>query len=267
MFITRSSRVLSSRHVAYNQLVSCRSRSVFAATTRGASQNLKQTISCACSKVCSCELHKYTQADSEIMNFLKKEIDNEKKAASKVPPSDLFQSKVDGMLVKLEREYNAERIVVSFDLNENTNQDESAVDEDAEEDQQYAENDHEIMGKIVSYPYFTVEITKQPGKTLKFYCEFNSELGENFSDHEEENEEIINIINVSVLDSSDKDKTVYCSETENLDSNLYMMLLNMLAERGIDRSFCQWLLEYSTALEQQHYVRFLEDLQGFVKLQ
>jgi len=201
------------------------------------------------------------------MNFLKKEIDNEKKAASKVPPSDLFQSKVDGMLVKLEREYNAERIVVSFDLNENTNQDESAVDEDAEEDQQYAENDHEIMGKIVSYPYFTVEIMKQPGKTLKFYCEFNSELGENFSDHEEENEEIINIINVSVLDSSDKDKTVYCSETENLDSNLYMMLLNMLAERGIDRSFCQWLLEYSTALEQQHYVKFLEDLQGFVKLQ
>lgn len=40
------------------------------------------------------------------------------------------------------------RIVVSFDLNENTNQDESAVDEDAEEDPQYAENDHEIMGKV-----------------------------------------------------------------------------------------------------------------------
>ena len=46
-----------------------------------------------------------------------------------------------------------------------------------------------------------------------------------------------------------------------------MMLLNMLAERGIDKSFCQWLLDYSTALEQQHYVKFLEELQGFVKLQ
>ena len=41
----------------------------------------------------------------------------------------------------------------------------------------------------------------------------------------------------------------------------------MLAERGIDKSFCQWLLDYSTAVEQQHYVKFLEDLQGFVKLQ
>ena len=40
------------------------------------------------------------------------------------------------------------RIVVSFDLNENTNQDESAVDEDAENEEQYAEDDHEIMGKV-----------------------------------------------------------------------------------------------------------------------
>lgn len=40
------------------------------------------------------------------------------------------------------------RIVVSFDLNENTNQDESALHEDAEDEQQYAEDDHEIMGKV-----------------------------------------------------------------------------------------------------------------------
>ena len=40
------------------------------------------------------------------------------------------------------------RIVVSFDLNENTNQDESAVDEDADNEEQYAEDDHEIMGKV-----------------------------------------------------------------------------------------------------------------------
>ena len=40
------------------------------------------------------------------------------------------------------------RIVVSFDLNENTNQDESTLPEDAEDQQQYAEDDHEIMGKV-----------------------------------------------------------------------------------------------------------------------
>ena len=45
------------------------------------------------------------------------------------------------------------------------------------------------------------------------------------------------------------------------------MLVKMLAERGIDDNFCNWLRDYSTALEQQYYVKFLEDLQGFVKLQ
>jgi len=45
------------------------------------------------------------------------------------------------------------------------------------------------------------------------------------------------------------------------------MLLNMLAERGVDSGFAQWLLEYSTTLEHQHYIKFLEDLQGFIKQQ
>lgn len=52
-----------------------------------------------------------------------------------------------------------------------------------------------------------------------------------------------------------------------IQQNLYVMLLNMLAERGVDNEFCQWLLDYSTAQEQQHYIKFLEDLQDFVKLQ
>lgn len=37
------------------------------------------------------------------------------------------------------------RIVVSFDLNENTNQDESTLDEDIEED-----DDHDAMGKVTA---------------------------------------------------------------------------------------------------------------------
>ncbi|KAL9980985.1 hypothetical protein ACROYT_G009634 [Oculina patagonica] len=208
-------------------------------------------------------MHKYTQADSEIMSFLTQEIQNEKEAVSKVPPSNLFQPKVEGTLVKLEREHNAEKIVVSFDLNENTNQDEGPLEEDVEDD------DHDVMGKIVSYPYFTVEITKKTDKTLKFYCEFNTQLDELDDEMGDDSAgpEMLNIVNVSVVDTPDKEKTVYCAETENMDSNLYIMLLNMLAERGIDNNFCQWLLDYSTALEQQHYVKFLEDLQGFVKLQ
>ena len=49
--------------------------------------------------------------------------------------------------------------------------------------------------------------------------------------------------------------------------NLHLMLSNMLADRGVDTDFAKWLLEYSTSLEHHHYIKFLEDLQGFIKQQ
>lgn len=61
LFSRRTTRVLSSKNVANTFQSSCRARSVFAATTRGASQNLRYAIPCACTKVCACEVHKYTQ--------------------------------------------------------------------------------------------------------------------------------------------------------------------------------------------------------------
>lgn len=61
LFSRRTARVLSSKNVANTFQSSCRARSIFAATTRGASQNLRYAIPCACTKVCACEVHKYTQ--------------------------------------------------------------------------------------------------------------------------------------------------------------------------------------------------------------
>ena len=61
LFSRRTARVLSSKNVANTLQSSCRARSIFAATTRGASQNLRYAIPCACTKVCACEVHKYTQ--------------------------------------------------------------------------------------------------------------------------------------------------------------------------------------------------------------
>ena len=61
LFSRRTARVLSSKNVANTFQSSCRARSIFAATTRGASQNLRYVIPCACTKGCACEVHKYTQ--------------------------------------------------------------------------------------------------------------------------------------------------------------------------------------------------------------
>jgi len=61
LFSRRTTRVLSSKNVANTFQSSCRARSIFAATTRGASQSLRYAIPCASTKVCACEVHKYTQ--------------------------------------------------------------------------------------------------------------------------------------------------------------------------------------------------------------
>lgn len=46
---------------------------------------------------------------------------------------------------------------------------------------------------------------------------------------------------------------------------LYDHLMDFLADRGVDNTFADELMELSTAFEHQEYIKFLEDLQGFVK--
>ena len=46
---------------------------------------------------------------------------------------------------------------------------------------------------------------------------------------------------------------------------LYDHLMDFLADRGVDNTFADELMELSTAIEHQEYIKFLEDLQGFVK--
>jgi len=50
-----------------------------------------------------------------------------------------------------------------------------------------------------------------------------------------------------------------------LSQALYDHLMDFLADRGIDNTFADELMELSTAAEHQEYIKFLEDLQGFVK--
>lgn len=41
--------------------------------------------------------------------------------------------------------------------------------------------------------------------------------------------------------------------------------MDFLADRGVDNTFADELIELSTALEHQEYIKFLEDLNGFIK--
>lgn len=46
---------------------------------------------------------------------------------------------------------------------------------------------------------------------------------------------------------------------------LYDHLMDFLADRGVDNTFADELIELSTAVEHQEYIKFLEDLESFVK--
>lgn len=46
---------------------------------------------------------------------------------------------------------------------------------------------------------------------------------------------------------------------------LYDHLVDFLADRGVDNTFADELMELSTAIEHQEYINFLEDLGSFVK--
>ena len=46
--------------------------------------------------------------------------------------------------------------------------------------------------------------------------------------------------------------------------NLYDMLLNLMEERGVDGTFVDELVEFSTAYEHKKYISFLKTLKEFV---
>uniref|UniRef100_A0A3P8T478 Complement component 1 Q subcomponent-binding protein, mitochondrial n=1 Tax=Amphiprion percula TaxID=161767 RepID=A0A3P8T478_AMPPE len=60
-------------------------------------------------------------------------------------------------------------------------------------------------------------------------------------------------------------ETCYTLNTDSLDWALYDHMMDFLADRGVDNTFADELMELSTAIEHQEYIKFLEDLQGFVK--
>uniref|UniRef100_A0A8C9FRB9 Complement component 1 Q subcomponent-binding protein, mitochondrial n=1 Tax=Pavo cristatus TaxID=9049 RepID=A0A8C9FRB9_PAVCR len=85
----------------------------------------------------------------------------------------------------------------------------------------------------------------------------------------EEESDIFTIREVSFQPTGESDwkDTNYTLNTDSLDWALYDHLMDFLADRGVDNTFADELIELSTALEHQEYIKFLEDLKSFVKCQ
>ncbi|CAM4650760.1 unnamed protein product [Lepidochelys olivacea] len=213
-------------------------------------------VSCGCGGL-------HTEGDKAFAEFLIDEIKEEKKIQkhkSLPKMSGGWELEVHGTEAKLLRKIAGERITVTFNIN---NSIPPTFDEEPQEGQKADEQEPELT----STPNFVVEVTKDdPKQTLVLDCHYpEDEIGHG----EEEESDIFSIREVSFQPTGESDwkDTNYTLSTDSLDWALYDHLMDFLADRGVDNTFADELIELSTALEHQEYIRFLEDLKSFVKCQ
>jgi len=219
------------------------------------SKVLSPSVSCGCGGL-------HTEGDKAFGEFLFDEIKEEKKIQkSKTLPkmSGGWEVEMNGTEVKLTRNVAGEKVTVTFNVN---NSIPPNFEEEAEQGQQKPAGEEP---EIVSTPNFVVEVGKQAAKhSLVFDCHFPED---EISHGEGEESDIFAIREVSFQPEGDTDwkETSYTLNTDSLDWALYDHLMDFLADRGVDNTFADELMELSTAVEHQEYIKFLEDLQGFVK--
>ncbi|XP_005926880.1 complement component 1 Q subcomponent-binding protein, mitochondrial [Haplochromis burtoni] len=220
------------------------------------SKVLSPSVSCGCGGL-------HTEGDKAFGDFLSDEIKEEKKIQkNKSLPkvSGGWELEMNGTEAKLTRSVSGEKVTVTFNVNN------SIPPNFEEEVEQTQQKSAEEEPEIVSTPNFVVEVTKQAAKhSLVFDCHFPED--EMSHGEGEEESDIFAIREVSFQPQGDSEwkETSYNLNTDSLDWALYDHLMDFLADRGVDNTFADELTELSTAIEHQEYIKFLEDLQGFVK--
>lgn len=221
-----------------------------------ASKALTPSVSCGCGGL-------HTEGDKAFGDFLTDEIKEEKKLQkNKALPkmSGGWELEMNGTEATLSRFVTGDKVTVTFNVNN------SIPPNFGEEMEQGQQKPDEEEPEIVSTPNFVVEVTKQGAKhSLVFDCNFPEDEASHGEGEEES--DIFAIREVSFQPEGDEDwkETSYTLNTDSLDWALYDHLMDFLADRGIDNTFADELMELSTAIEHQEYIKFLENLQNFVK--
>lgn len=207
----------------------------------------------------------HTEGERAFVDFLTDEIKEEKKIQKhKALPkmSGGWELEVNGTEAKLVRKVAGEKITVTFNINNSI-----PPTFDGEEESSQGQKAEEQEPELTSTPNFVVEVIKNDGKkALVLDCHFpEDEVGQ----EEEAESDIFSIREVSFQASGESEwkDTNYTLNTDSLDWALYDHLMDFLADRGVDNTFADELVELSTALEHQEYITFLEDLKSFVKSQ
>ncbi|XP_068600797.1 complement component 1 Q subcomponent-binding protein, mitochondrial [Brachionichthys hirsutus] len=222
-----------------------------------AAKVFNQSVSCGCEGL-------HTEGDRAFINFLSDEIKEEVKIQkNKALPkmSGGWELQMSGTEAKLTKSVSGEKITVTFNVNNSL-----PPNFEEEEEQGQQKDGAEEEPEISSMPNFVVEVKKPASKhSLVFDCNFpEDEIGHGEG---EDDGDIFAIREVSLQPDGDAEwkETSYTLNTDSLDWALYDHLIDFLADRGVDNAFADELMELSTTVEHREYIRFLEDLQGFVK--
>lgn len=198
------------------------------------------------------------QGDRDLAQFLNEEIAMEKKLLKPLPSLKGWQITQDGPEVSLTSQQGQEEITVKFNVNHTVN----PVDEfdEAQPPQSNPDQPPEMKAK----PEFVVEIRRR-GSKLGFSCGFVEDGPDTQppAAAEEDIQDVFNINAVSIYKDEFKDD-IYAVSGDIMDGNLYDLLMNMLADRGIDENFAKSISDYATAYEHNLYVNLLEGIKSFV---
>uniref|UniRef100_A0A8C6TTM0 Complement component 1 Q subcomponent-binding protein, mitochondrial n=1 Tax=Neogobius melanostomus TaxID=47308 RepID=A0A8C6TTM0_9GOBI len=201
------------------------------------SKALTPSVSCGCGGL-------HTEGDKAFGDFLTDELKEERKIQkNKALPkmSGGWELEMNGTEAKLVRLVTGDKVTVTFNINN------SVPPNFAEEMEQ---------GQNRSTPNFVVEVMKQGAKhSLVFDCNFPEDEVNHGEGGGEEESDIFAIREVSFQPEGDEDwkETSYTLNTDALD----WVCLRFI--------YFLTLMELSTAIEHQEYIKFLENLQKFVK--
>lgn len=121
------------------------------------------------------------------------------------------------------------------------------------------EEEMDVEAPLLCKPPFEVEIVKPSGSTMAIRCLVDEYMMEEGEDDVSDRFEIVNV----TIHNGKLEETTYVCEAENMDAEMYDGLLDVLEERGIDSSFVDNLVEFSTKYEKKEYVDFLTSMKKF----
>ncbi|KRZ18759.1 Conserved regulator of innate immunity protein 3 [Trichinella zimbabwensis] len=208
-----------------------------------------------------------SKVDSMLSEFLKDEIEAEKKIAKQqlptgqVPAITGFQLTSNEDEITLNKTFGSEKISVKFHVSHSV---------DTAPDFESNESPEQQKGpSVISKPSFTVSIEKENQK-LVFECAFIEQYEDDVETNQP-NDDTTDLFNIEeiYMYSGEATDNIYSVRGDIIDgvglsTGLYDHLMTYLEERGIDHNFAEQLIKFSTHYEHAQYVALLQRIREFV---